>query len=153
MTKPNICDLSFVCQKKWEELDVTIDAPFRFCETCKKAVFAIQTRQELAIASAVGRCVAVKTDNQVFGWIGEPEGSLDWMEEESKVVKVRTNTPIPDSTFERFRLAFPRAVDSTAEWHHQDWLAIGKFTPYVSQILVKEFSSMFPEFEICVEDL
>lgn len=145
------CDLRLLCEKRWPELAPTNDPKVRFCEHCAKGVFALRTRAELSVAAAAGRCVALTNDSEIIGWVGEPEGTWDWMEEESETVKVRSEHPIPADMLNRFNLAFPRASDAALAWPPGTWIVLGTFTPYVARNLQIELREQFPALQINTE--
>lgn len=53
------CTVSFQCLKLWQRLRATDDLKVRFCDHCFEQVHLVETEQELAEQSALGRCVAI----------------------------------------------------------------------------------------------
>ena len=152
MTDINKCNLSIICQKKWHELAPTGDAEIRFCTHCAKNVFVLRTHAELDVAAAVGRCVALADGNDIVGWIGEPEGTWDWIEEPSTPAKIRCNGPVTAEMVARLQLAFPRVFGAGVNWRAGEWLVLGLFTPGVARSLLNELQSAFPGVEVLVGD-
>jgi len=152
MSDPTNCKLSFICAKKWEELGKTEDAEIRYCDSCAKGVFAVRHRDEFELASALGRCVALTQDNQVFGWIGEAEDGWSWMEPESELIRVRVKNP-HSMNWPKLALAFPRAFAQVASKPTTAWISLGEFHTQIAVKLQKHIQSRFPELEIAVEDI
>lgn len=148
MSECKKCDLSFVCSKKWDDLASTESSTVRFCDACSKGVFAVQTRAELSVAFAVGRCISIARDNEILGWIGEAEGEWDWMEEQTDSVFIRANILVAADVLKRIQLAFPAVFCAGLEWRQEDWLVLGTFSPYVAKNLVDELIVHFPEVEV-----
>jgi hypothetical protein len=144
MTEFSKCDLRTRCEKKWEELAKTDDDLVRYCEHCDKNVFALRTREELSVASAVGRCVALANDNNILGWVGEPEGEWDWMEDETESIRVRFVGPVSAGVTKQFRSAFPRAFIDNVDWHPEQWASLGKYTPYAAKNIIDELNLRYP---------
>jgi hypothetical protein len=139
------CDLKFFCPKKWDELSSTDNLATRFCNNCQKTVFPIRTHDERELASALGRCVALTIDNTIVGWIGEPQGGMDWMEEETETIQIRANGAIGADLLDRIRLSFPLVFHPSLVWIPTNWITIGKFTPRVARLLTNELQTQFPE--------
>jgi hypothetical protein len=152
MTEFSKCDLRTMCEKKWEELTETDNDLIRYCGDCEKNVFALRTREELGIASAVGRCVALAKDNNVFGWVGQPEGEWDWMEEETETIRVRFVGPVSAGVTKQFRNSFPRTFAANVDWNPEQWTAIGKYTPYVAKNIVDELNVRYPGIVVEVQN-
>lgn len=142
------CDLRYLCHRTWEELLATADAKVRYCDLCARNVFALRTRAQLSVANAVGRCVALTDDNEIVGWIGEPEGSWDWMEEESEMLRIRFGHDLTSAVIERLQVAFPRVSETGIAWLPGHWITLGTFTPYVARNIANEIREQFPGLEI-----
>jgi hypothetical protein len=52
------CDFTFVCARKWDDLEPTFTPAVRFCDQCSKDVFLVKNDAQLAQAKRLGRCVA-----------------------------------------------------------------------------------------------
>ena len=61
------CDFEFKCPKKWENLTILEDPEKRFCSSCEREVFFINTRSELRLYRKLGRCVAANVYNTELG--------------------------------------------------------------------------------------
>lgn len=79
------CKLTFICDKKWEELEETGYTKMKFCDKCEEYVFLIKDEQEYEENKKRGRCVAFADDylfedeeeRQVFsGVMGDPDGTF-----------------------------------------------------------------------------
>lgn len=76
------CTVNFQCPKLWRRLAVTDDPKVRFCDQCFEQVHLVETEEELAEKSAMGRCVAIlnlSPDHPAYsgeGLLGEIEP--DW---------------------------------------------------------------------------
>jgi hypothetical protein len=53
------CTVNFQCPKLWQRLNLTDDPKVRFCDYCFEKVHLVETEQQLAEQSALGRCVAI----------------------------------------------------------------------------------------------
>ncbi len=148
MTELTKCDLSLTCERKWEELQNTGDPKVRYCGKCTRGVFAVRTRAELTVASAVGRCVALTDDNEIIGWTGEPEGCWDWMEEESETLRIRFDHHFSEELTDRLRLAFPRIDQAGLALKPGTWITLGNFTEYVAKNLQAELRDRFIGIEV-----
>ena len=72
----------------------------------------VKTRYALGMAGAVGRCVGIADDNDFVGFIGEPEGYWDCLEQGYyKRVSVKASQPIQESRLKILRLLFPKIFD------------------------------------------
>jgi len=56
---PSHCDFVFVCDKRWIDLKPTNVANARYCGDCRKNVFKVTSKDEMALSAALGRCAAV----------------------------------------------------------------------------------------------
>lgn len=63
-------NLSFVCHKQWDELEITALPNIRFCDDCLKQVFVVKTQAEFLAASALNRCVALSDKNGLISRVG-----------------------------------------------------------------------------------
>jgi len=61
------CDFAFKCPKKWENLTILDDPDKRYCSSCEREVFFIETRKELEVYQKLGRCVAADVYNPELG--------------------------------------------------------------------------------------
>lgn len=77
------CELSFICDKKWDDLENTGYTKMKFCDLCEDYVFLISNRQEYEENRKRGRCVAFAGDFEfedevrrklLDGVMGWPEG-------------------------------------------------------------------------------
>ncbi len=142
------CDLKYWCHKKWTDLALTATPDVRFCTHCTKSVFALQTRAQLRVATAVGRCVSLMDDNEIVGWIGEPEGSRDWMEEESTSVRMRADGPLSADRQKHIQSLFPLVFGPGVVLQPQTWIHLGVFTALVAADLMAELKAHFPELTV-----
>ena len=72
------CEFDFVCKKEWYELkplskdepiDLEIFSEARYCISCQKNVFKVETEEQLKIALKRGDCICVgKFDKQKKKW-------------------------------------------------------------------------------------
>ena len=53
------CTIDFQCPKLWQRLTPTDDPKVRFCDYCFEQVYLVETEQQLAEQSVLGRCVAI----------------------------------------------------------------------------------------------
>lgn len=58
------CKLSFICDKKWEELDETGYTRMKYCDKCEEYVFLIKNNKEFEENRKRERCVAFAGDYQ-----------------------------------------------------------------------------------------
>jgi hypothetical protein len=73
------CDFEFICNKEWYELkplstdepiDLGIFCEARYCISCQKNVFKVETEEQLKIALKRGDCICVgKFDKQKKKWL------------------------------------------------------------------------------------
>jgi hypothetical protein len=111
------CDLQFVCDQNWDDLEPIAASSARYCCNCCKAVFQIRTPTELLVSSTLGRCVGIADDNDFVGVIGEPTGSnqLDWMAAGfAKEVTLKLVRRPTEPRLVILRLLFPRLFDRGA---------------------------------------
>jgi hypothetical protein len=139
------CDLGYTCIRQWDGLAPTADPGVRFCDSCQRGVFALRTRAELRLANAVGRCVALMKENEIVGWIGDSAATLDWMEAESQVVRIRFGDVVSEGARQRFQTAFPRLSQAGIACDAGAWITLGAFTRTVALDLMKELEVLFPE--------
>ncbi len=152
MSDQTKCSLSFICTKKWEELSKTEDAEIRYCDSCAKGVFAVKHLDEFELASALGRCVALTQDNQVFGWVGEPEDGWSWMESDSIRIRLRVKNPHA-TNWPKLALAFPHAFAQLANQATAAWITLGEFNAHLAEKLHQHILSAFPELDIVLEEI
>lgn len=71
------CRFSFKCPQQWEQLKATEDTNRRFCLTCERSVYFLNSNEELQKAYAQGLCVAAYIFDPVTAspaiLLGEPE--------------------------------------------------------------------------------
>jgi hypothetical protein len=147
----NKCDLSFLCWKQWEELSPTDFAFSRFCAACSKPVFVCSTHSELAVAKALGRCVALMQSDAVVGWVGEPEGSMDWMEEPCERISFCSDHPLTTVEFAQLKHLYPSPMSSYSKPDDiapDAWLVLGLFTPFVATGIVQEIAEKLPSIRV-----
>lgn len=142
------CDLSFVCQQRWNALPESDRAHYRQCGTCDKGVFPVRTRAQFEAASAVGRCVALTDDNEIVGWIGQSD--FDWLAEQSETVEFRMRQPLDATLEQRLRAAFPKLDNLNDGCPHDGWIAIGTFSAQVAAVLTQDTLTHFPEVDVRV---
>jgi hypothetical protein len=53
------CTVKFKCPQLWKQLATTDDPKVRYCDQCLEHVYLVQSEEELAEQSALGRCVAI----------------------------------------------------------------------------------------------
>lgn len=56
------CKLTFICDKKWEDLKGTSSTDIRYCDSCEREVFLIRNEGELDENRRKSRCVAFSED-------------------------------------------------------------------------------------------
>lgn len=56
------CQLSYLCDKTWDELFRTRDADVRFCLACKRPVFACHSEADLSFHLSQHHCIAFLVD-------------------------------------------------------------------------------------------
>lgn len=56
----NLCEqsFSFICARRWEQLDRLPDAKVRYCGQCQRAVHKVETPEEYDAAQAAHHCIA-----------------------------------------------------------------------------------------------
>ncbi len=135
-----------MCRKSWDSLADTDSLHVRYCANCDKGVFKVRTRAELALASQMGRCVALTDDNKIVRWIGKSRVAP--MEEALETVAIRTHSPLDASTQRRLRLAFPKVTDIADGLPPGMWITIGTFSPHVAADLDADIRAQFPDVEI-----
>lgn len=52
------CDFRFKCPNQWNELEATTEANRRFCNSCERSVYFVNSNEELKKAYLDGLCVA-----------------------------------------------------------------------------------------------
>jgi hypothetical protein len=123
------CELTFVCGKKWDELQDTERATVKYCEDCSKKVFVVKTRKQFSLAVGLGRCVGIADDNNFIGVIGDTAGSMDWMESDSFLRGLAraksTLTSEQDATLEWLMPKFVKSLQDRPL--ADDWYVIGDF--------------------------
>lgn len=140
------CDLSFVCQQRWDSLPDTDGTHFRHCDTCDKGVFPVRTHAQFEAASAIGRCVALTDDNEIVGWVGQSD--FDWMAEQSETVELRIRHQSDPALENRLRVAFPKLDILKEGCPPHAWIAIGTFSAQVAAVLMQDTLAHFPEVEM-----
>lgn len=151
LSRMDNCGLAFLCHKRWDDLAKTEFDFGRHCGACSKTVFVCRTRAELAVASALGRCVALAKDNEVIGWIGEPDGAWDWMEDPSEELFIRANHSLDPVQFTRLQMLYPAAMAAYGEpsgFPAGTWIPLGAFTPFVAAGILKELARTLPEIQV-----
>lgn len=63
-------NLSFVCNKKWDELEITALSKVRFCNDCQKEVFLVKTASEFLAESTLKHCVAISDRDGFINKVG-----------------------------------------------------------------------------------
>lgn len=136
------CDLTFTCRQVWSRLQKTTIAEARYCDSCDKNVFAVRTRAQLDLATAVGRCVALTDENDVIEWIGQSE--IDWLDEETVRVSLRIEQALAEEAALRLRRAFPRLETMNGAFQPGAWLSLGTFLPRIAATIEAEIHTNFP---------
>ena len=56
----HLCEqsFSFICTKRWDELDLLPDAKVRYCSQCQRAVHKVETPEEYDAAQRAHHCIA-----------------------------------------------------------------------------------------------
>ncbi|MBW4546148.1 MAG: hypothetical protein KME25_17130 [Symplocastrum torsivum CPER-KK1] len=71
------CNFSFKCPNKCDQLELTADASRRFCKSCERSVYFLNSNEELKKAYMNGLCVAAYIFDPVIAepvlLLGEPE--------------------------------------------------------------------------------
>jgi hypothetical protein len=71
------CHFSFKCPNQWDKLELTADASRRFCRSCERSVYFLNSNEELKKAYMNGLCVAAYIFDPVIAepvlLLGEPE--------------------------------------------------------------------------------
>jgi hypothetical protein len=55
------CNFTFQCPQKWDELEPTKDSDRRFCTSCERTVYFVNSTEDYEKASAQGNCIASRT--------------------------------------------------------------------------------------------
>lgn len=58
------CQLTFNCDKTWDELFQTRDADVRFCLGCKRPVFACRNEDDLSFHLSEHHCIAFLVEEE-----------------------------------------------------------------------------------------
>jgi hypothetical protein len=53
-----LCTFDLVCPKKWEELELNREG-VRYCDNCYSDVFLCETVEEVQLAKALKKCIAI----------------------------------------------------------------------------------------------
>ncbi len=105
-----LCDFHFVCGKDWDELAPTNSERARHCNECDKHVFIVDGRDQMVVASALGRCAAERRvlfeDMTVGGLIAFDVTDV------SLLVSLRL--PLTGSRIAMLRKTFPAIFDAAA---------------------------------------
>lgn len=59
------CTFAFKCDKTWESLNKTNTPDIRFCDACQHEVFWCNTKEQLAEAIALNRCIAISIEDKI----------------------------------------------------------------------------------------
>ncbi len=78
--------MEFICPLKFEDLKTTTNNNVRFCNTCHKNVYRVETMTELKQLQREGKCVSFRveyeadTDVDVMGGLGDHDwfGDTNW---------------------------------------------------------------------------
>lgn len=148
---PN-CTLSFECGKNWSELAETSDPAIGFCQDCRKNVYQTKDDDELAVAVALKRCVAVKNSPDDQWEIGDPSmpGDPGWLEHQAVPVSIRLVMGVSAARLETLRLELPAAFDgANVERSLLDGRTVdlGPLPRSAARILIAELDRNAPELD------
>ncbi len=92
------------------------------------------------------------TENDIVGWIGDTAATMDWMEEEWRIIRICFNGAVSDSVRHRFRTAFPRLLEAGVDCQAGTWITLGTFTETVARDLMDELKTLCPDAALDAKD-
>lgn len=143
---------SFVCSKRWAELGETARRDVRHCASCNTSVFKVDTGDEHRVASALGRCIAMRSldsmdlvlGNAGVGWNAPAEPARS----EVSVMLPRSLEPGRLDGLQRdfpklFRAPSPPSSDGQI-------VQLGTFEPGELTVLLDELAARGPELVVLI---
>jgi len=65
------CTFRFVCDKSWNDLELTESRDKRFCKDCERFVFLCENYPQLQACGARGDCVCYLPSDRLDAYVGD----------------------------------------------------------------------------------
>ena len=157
MTQADHCKenarFSFVCSQQWAALSQTARPDVRHCASCNTSVFKVDAGDEHRIASALGRCIAMRSLDSMDLVVGNAGVAWDaGAKPERRDVSVMLSRLPEPRRLDSLRRDFPKLfrVPATALLAGQG-VQLGSFEPGELAVLLKELTECGPELTVLID--